>query len=229
MSRASKLGVWVAGAILLAGGAAKASAQTISDHRAWLVVTAQPRPRPGSPWFTTVEGIVRSRDGLGTLDVLAVRPSLFRRISPRTTVGGGYLYARQFAPAGDVVEHRVYGQFAATAPAPGGTWAFRSRVEARFIDGNDGSVTRLRQQVRFTHPWRAGSRVALTGYEEIFVHADAGARTRRGVDQNRVFAGVSVPVGTTRLEVGYLHHFIPGHGGRSRVNHVLSVALGIPF
>ncbi len=222
--------MWIAGLLLGVGVPASAAAQTRTDQRVWFVVTAQRRPRAGSPWQMTIEGIARSRDGLGTRDVLAIRPSLFRRLSPRSTIGGGYLYARQFAASGTVVEHRVYGQFATSTPLSGGTWAFRTRVEARFIDGNGGEVTRLRQQVRFSHPWRAGSRVALTGYEEIFVHANGGARNPRGVDQNRVFAGVSVPMpGSARLEIGYLNDFAPGHGRVNAMHHVLSTALALPF
>lgn len=221
----------VVATLLIGALPAVAAGQTATDQRAWLVATAQHRLSPTSPWQATFEAILRSRDGVSAVDNFAVRPSLFHRLSERSTVGGGYLYARSFpATGGAVGEHRVYAQYLASAPVGGGTMAFRTRVEARFIEGNNGEVTRLRQQVRFTHPWRGQSGVALTGYEELLVHANGAARTPRGVDQNRVFAGVSVPVSqAARLEAGYLNDFIPGHGGPNKMYHVLALTLGVEF
>lgn len=220
----------VLGVSLVLALPAVVAGQTVSDHRAWFDVSAQRLPRAGSRWQAGLEAIARRRDGLRTRDVFGVRASLLRRLSARSTLGGGYLYARLFAAPGVVVvEHRVYAQFATSLATAAGTVGLRTRAEARFIDGNGGEVTRLRQQVRFTHPWRPGSRVALTGYEELLVHVNGGARSPRGVDQNRLFGGVSLALTAGRLEVGYVHDILPGHGHATKVRHVLSMVVVVPF
>jgi Protein of unknown function (DUF2490) len=210
---------------------AGAAGQTLTDHRVWVVVTAQARPKPTSPWQWSIEAVLRSRDGIRTFDVFALRPIVIYRLTPHSTVGGGYLQARSFpASGGTTVEHRVFGQYAWNRPAAGGTLAMRTRVEARFIEGNGGEVTRVRQQVRFSHPWRRDSKVSIIGYDELFVHVNGTTRTRRGIDQNRAFAGIGVPVTPrARLEVGYLNQFSPGHGGRDKRNHVLLASLVVQF
>jgi hypothetical protein len=53
----------------------------------------------------------------------------------------------------------------------------------------------------------------------------------RGVEQNRAFAGISHAITpTTRLEIGYLNQYYPGHrGANDRMNHVLATSLGMAF
>ncbi len=221
--------ICVLGAVLALALPAAAIGQTVTDARGWFGVIAQHRPRARSAWETAFEGIAHSRDGLRTRDVFGTRITLLRRLSARTALGGGYLYDRGFAASGVVVEHRVFGQFNTAVPAAGGTWAFRTRVEARFIEGNGGEVTRLRQQVGFTRPWRTSSRLALTASDELLVHANGGVRGPRGIDQNRLFGGVSIAVSGARLQVGYLNDLVPGHGRARRVSHILSTTLIIPF
>lgn len=218
-------------AVLLGLGLpAAAAAQTVNDARAWFDVIAQQRPQPETRWVSVFEGIAHSRDMVRTRDLFGTRATLLRRLSARTTLGGGYLYSRAFAASGGVVvEHRVFGQFVTSAAAPDGLWTFRTRVEARFIDGNGGEVTRLRQMLRYTHPWRPRSRLAVTGYEELLVHANGAVHNPRGVDQNRLFAGVSIPVTSAQLEVGYLNDLVPGHGHALRVSHILSAVFAVPF
>ncbi len=226
---ACRVRVCVLGAVLALALPADVIGQTVTDARGWFGVIAQHRPRARSAWETAFEGIAHSRDGLRARDVFGTRVTLLRRLSARTALGGGYLYDRAFAASGVVVEHRVFGQFTTAVPAAGGTWAFRTRVEARFIDGNGGEVTRLRQQVGFTRPWRTSSRLAVTASDELLVHANGSVRGPRGVDQNRVFAGVSVAVSGGRLQVGYLNDLVPGHGRPRRVSHILSTTLTILF
>lgn len=111
-----------------------------------------------------------------------------------------------------------------------GTLTLRTRVEFRMVEGNDHTVTRLRQQMRFSHPFSKGSRVALVGYDELFLHLNASAKNVKGVDQNRVFVGFSDTVNSAaRFEIGYLNQYAPGHGGSAKMNHVLSGLLVLSF
>lgn len=74
-----------------------------------------------------------------------------------------------------------------------------------------------------------GSHLGLVGYEEIFFNLN-GARS--GFDQNRLFAGLAVPLGTPAnavFEIGYLNQFIRAGTGDDRMNHIPSLQLLLSF
>ncbi len=87
-------------------------------------------------------------------------------------------------------------------------------------------------------PVRRGCRRRLDGERAVRVPPNARVtrvRTTRRVPRLRS-AGRPAARGipdrhgrTARFEVGYLHHFVPGHGGPIKVNDVLSMSLGVPF
>lgn len=212
--------------------AAEARAQTVTDKRVWAGLTLVERGTPDTPWRWTLETFVRTRDGAGTVDVIGIRPILIYAVTPHSTVGGGYAFGPSFpASGGTSIEHRVFGQYIWTGSAGGWAVSLRTRVEARFFEGNSGPVGRVRQQVRFSHAVWPGSRVAIVASDEFFVHLNDTTRTARGIDQNRVFGGVSIALSSgTRAETGYLHQFSPGHrGAPDRLNHVLFGALVVSF
>ena len=68
-------------------------------------------------------------------------------------------------------------------------------------------------------------------WEELFLNLNAtdyGAK--RGLDQNRAFAGLGWHWSqTARSEAGYLHHFNRRPGRENRVNHVLALNLAFSF
>ncbi len=227
---------WASTSFVLFGllaGASHASAQTVTDHRVWFVMPMTGRiGSASSPWRWTFETILRSREGVDDLDSFTVRPIITFDLTPRTSVGGGYMRATAFlASGGSITENRVFGQFAWSSPLSGGTIALRTRMEGRFVEGNSGPAARLRQQVRFSRPIRSSSRVALVGYDEILIHLNSTTRAASGIEQNRAFVGVSGAItSAVRVEVGYLNQFFPGHRGTAdRMNHVLMTTMGIAF
>ena len=112
----------------------------------------------------------------------------------------------------------------------GGTLTLRTRMEGRFIVDDTNAVARLRQQVRFSRPIKAGSQIALVGYDELFIHLNGSNRYKRGIDHNRAFVGITDTFSPTfRLEAGYLNQYMPGHGGLDRMNHILSVLTAVSF
>lgn len=207
------------------------TAQTVTDQRVWFAVTLQGDAGPASPWRWSLEAFVRSRDGVDAVDSAAVRPIISYMITPHSTAGAGYALGQSFpAAGGTVLEQRVFGQYIWTRPMAGGSLALRTRVEARFIEGNSGPLARLRQQVRVVRPLTRGSRLSIVGSDELLVHLNTTSRNARGVDQNRLFVGIAHALTRAlRVEVGYLNQFIPGHGGPNRMNHVLSGALSASF
>ena len=211
--------------------ATAARAQTATDERAWFVLTLQGPAGADTKWRWFSDTIFRSREGISELEVFSLRGYATYALTPRSAVGGGYVYVRGYPTSGGtLIEHRPFVHYAWTGRTTAGTLTLRTRLEFRFVEGNNRMVTRLRQQVRFSHPFRQGSRLALVGYDEIFFHLNDSDRNVRGVDQNRAFAGISDTVNSTvRFEVGYLNQYAPGHGATARMNHVLSGALAISF
>jgi hypothetical protein len=208
-------------------------AQTVTDERVWFSLPVQGHiGSDESPWRWSMEAILRSRDGLGTLDTATVRPSLIYNFSSRASAGGGYAMATAFpATGGALTEHRWFGQFTWNQPGAFGTLSLRTRLESRHIETNDGPIGRFRQQFRFSRPIHKGGRLAIVGADEIMFHLNDTSRIAKGVEQNRVFAGISHALTpSARIEIGYLNQYYPGHrGNNSRMNHVVATTLGVSF
>jgi hypothetical protein len=204
-----------------------ASAQTVTDERIWLGLIVQERSGTASPWRWTVESLLRTRDGAGTLDVIGLRPILGYDLTDRSTVSAGYAWSPSFPAAGGTsIEQRLFEQYIWSGRLQRYAVSSRSRLEQRFIEGNSGVLVRFRQQVRVSRPIRAGSRLSISVYDEFFVHLNDTTRAPRGIDQNRIFGGLGVAFsGAARLEAGYLNQFSPGHGRAARMNHVLSAVM----
>ncbi len=214
---------------IVCGGASVAAAQTTTDERVWVGLSLQARPKTKSPWRATFETQVRSRDGLDALEQWYVRPSVAYDLSTHSSVWVGYaLFRTTPASGGALTEHRLWQQFLWTHPAAGGTFASRSRLEQRDLEGNDHTAWRIREQLRFSHPVRARSSWSIVVWDEFAVHMNQTRRTARGFDQNRAFLGMGVVFNPkARLEFGYQNQFVYSNVGARKLNHVLSGVLAI--
>jgi hypothetical protein len=208
-----------------------ASAQTMTDGRAWLTTGLQGHVAPESRWRWSFDSSVRSREGVTALDVTVFRPMLVYNTSQHSSVGGGYAFVSSYPTTGGrTSEHRVFGIYTWTGPASGGTLSMRIRVEDRMIEANSGVLWRARPQARFSHPIHPGSRLAWVGSDELSVHLNTTTRSPRGIDQNRAFAGIQTMWSPhARTEIGYLNQFIPGHGNPNKMNHVMSTTVTMTF
>jgi hypothetical protein len=155
--------------LCLAGLPSAARAQTVTDERVWVTVALQSRTDRPSPWRWSIENILRTRDGVSAIDVVSLRPILNYAINKHSTVGGGYAYVEYSPATVGLIEHRWFEQYIWSGAMTGGTLTVRSRLEERFSDGNDRAAFRLREQVRFSHPVKRGSRIAVAGYDELFL------------------------------------------------------------
>lgn len=204
----------------------------MTDERVWFTLNLQERGSPDSPWRWTFETIVRSRDGVSEVDTLSLRPTVIYHLDKHSSVGGGYAFAPMFPASGGVlIEQRAYGQYIFTGGLAGGTFTYRMRMEARFIEANDGTLMRFRNQARYMRPVHRGSKVAWIGYDELSLHLNDTRLRPQGVDQNRIFGGLQIAAWPSgRVEAGYLNQFLPGlRGTADRMNHVLSAVLAISF
>ena len=219
-------------ACCLLGATHRAEAQTtVTDERVWFTLMFQSRADAPGHWRWSLENIVRSRDGFSTVDNAGFRPILNYAIDKHSTVGGGYAYIEYWpAPTPAFHEQRSFEQYIFTSKVPGGNFTLRERLEQRYIEHNDGTAWRLRQQFRYSHPLKGP--ISLVGYDELFVHLAKTRATPQGVEQNRIFGGISDTINKAwKFEVGYLNQYAPSHGGGAapRMNHVLSGNLAIAF
>ena len=217
--------------ISIVGAVRPATAQTVTDERFWFNLTLQDRGGTASPWHWSMEFILRSRDVVEALDSSAIRPTITYNLTPRSSVGGGYLIGRTDPAAGrTTIEHRFFGQYAWRTPAAGGTLTLRTRFEERVIVDDTGPIARLRQQARFSHAVTPGSKLSWVVYDELFVHLNSTNRYRSGIDHNRAYAGLSGALSPAlRVDLGYLNQFIPGHNIPDRMNHILSGTFVVGF
>jgi hypothetical protein len=216
--------------VLGASAVSPASAQIVTDGRVWASISLQERSNTSSAWRWGADAFVRTRDGVGGVDSSAGRFMIGYDVTSRSSLWAGYNAGGVFPSSGGVtVEQRVFQQHVWTAPAGSGGVSLRLRLEQRFIEGNSGAAWRLREQVRFSRPIAGGGRFALVVWDEIFLHLNETSRLDRGLDQNRVFAGLSRAVAGVRLEVGYLNQFSHSRAGPNRVNHVLSSGASMTF
>ena len=212
------------GLIVLAG--TSANAETDTQLQVWNSVTVTGDLAPAKDgvalWF---DGHLRRGDA-GT--TVIVRPGIGYRLSPGWSVWAGYAWIPSFTDGGDRRdEHRIWQQAIGTLKRGALTLSLRGRLEQRMGDGDDLGH-RLRTQARLA--WTpSNAPVGLVVWDEVFVALnDADWGQRQGVDQNRLFAGVSAPVGGgARVEAGYLFALID-----RAINvqiHALAVSLTLPL
>ena len=216
--------------VVTVDAAAQTANPTVHDGRVWFVGVVQDRVKKDSRWRWQVENILRSREGLSELDTYGLRPSLSYALTSRSSVGGGYGFAAQPSAADDSVsiEHRLFQQYSWSGAVGGGTLAMRARIEQRFYEGNSGVQHRFRQQVRYGHAIRKGSAISVIGYDELFVNVNETSRYPNGIEQNRIFGGLSYAINPrARVEGGYLNQYTLGHGRSARMNHVFSTSLNV--
>lgn len=167
--------------------------------------------------------------------VFRVSPGLSWRALPTLFLTGGYAWTPSWREIDDVNdrnglefvdEHRLWEQvmWQPRSTEHGWSASIRLREEQRFREGAVGH--RLRVQVRAQVPFvRAGS-VSFVQWTELFVGwNEPGWGQPRGIDQQRVFAGIAWRIVPTivQLEAGYLVQWLP-RSGPDPVNHMLSVS-----
>jgi hypothetical protein len=157
-----------------------------------------------------------------------LRPAIGAQINPGTTVLFGYYYGETFPEnRATVHEHRIWQQVQTRlAGTPNkAVLVSRTRLEQRFVVGNDDSAMRLRQFLR-GQVWVGDDGLSLIGVSEAFFGLESTSWGQNaGVDQLRNFVGVGVPLSPRfTLEAGYLNQWLI-RPGQDRNNNVLSISL----
>lgn len=201
------------------------SARTGSDGGVWTALSMRGQLTATGTWRWSADTLVRSRNGVDTLDSLFESVTVTRAVGEHAAVGFAYAFGAGFPTSGTATEHRGVQQL---------TWAhgrrtrmsMRTRLEERFISGRDSVLLRARAQVKVA--WPLVSRGRLTGIvsDEVLVQADARRVSTAAIDGNRLFVGVDrrlTPRGA--IEVGYLNVLARRGSHGLRRSHVLSLSL----
>lgn len=181
-----------------------------------------------------LEAQARRTDLGGAWQQFMVRPGVNYRTTEHWTLSAGYLFADN-SPYGDFPasspfhEHRIYEQ--ATGQYRYGSIPIqhRFRLEQRFVETTGSSPTweyrnRFRYLLRGDIPF-GQSRWYVGLYDEVFLNF--GPNHGRTLDQNRAYGAVGFKLsGFEKLEVGYLHQYIPHRSGIVvEHNHTIQIAL----
>ena len=205
-----------------------AARATDEDTNIWLAQTASADLGGGAVlWLEAQERFTNDASRLGQL---LVRPAIGYKLDKTTTVYLGYAYVMT-DPVGPAKshEHRVFQQlsFRILGDGKGVTLTGRTRFEQRFLENQDGTGWRLRQQLRLTAP--LAGKVRAVAWSEPFIGLNETAFQRDGLGLWRNFAGVAIPVGKKfTLEPGYLNQYVV-RTGQDRVDHTANLTLSAAF
>jgi hypothetical protein len=200
-------------------------AQTASDEAVWTTVSMRGQLTEAGSWAWSADTLVRSRDGVNTLDFLFQRVMVTGGVGEHATAGIAYAFGAGFLETGTLFEHRIAQQL---------TWAsgrrtrvsLRNLLEERFISGRTSVLLRAREQVKVAWPLASRGRLAAIVSDEVLVQADARRVSTPVLDGNRLFVGVGRRL-TPRsaMEVGYLNALVRSGSHGYRRSHVLSASL----
>jgi hypothetical protein len=220
-----------------------AGAQTIQDTNAhvWFMYFGD---HPISKkWGIHLEGQIRRADTGLTWQQLLLRTGVNYELNPYVMFTAGYAYVRSW-PYGDYPvnaafpEHRFYEQASIKHKLKPVALQHRLRLEQRLVGtvpAPDAEVEGWQTRNRFRYmlrgdiqlPMRVNGerRFGVGLYDEVFFQFGAN-RGPRSFDQNRAYGALTYKLTpSNRLEVGYLHQYIPQRNGIIvEQNHTLQLA-----
>jgi len=184
----------------------------------------------GGKWHGAVEVVGRISDDPTRPSQVESRFQLGRALGEHLSLWAGYVHVVSYnGGRRDGIEDQAVEQLGwnpgRVGPIELGT---RTRIEQRFIVGNDRTAWRLRAQLRAALPIGRGP-VSAVLWAEPFVALNRTAATRKTFEQLRAFAGVSLRVSKhVEIEVGYLNQRLYRPSGNV-VNHAIPLVLSLRF
>lgn len=207
-----------------------ARAQDQQDFQVWAALLATADTQLAPPGLAFWLDVHARRGDTGTVHIL--RPGLGVHLLPFLSVWAGYAWVPVFSDqtGAAVHEHRVWEQIILQHRLPFGlALQSRTRLEQRFSEAGSGTGLRLRQFLRAGwQPWEHVP-IGAVVWDELFVGLNETTWTApRGLDQNRLFAGLSLATAPfARLEAGYLFLYVDRRS--DLFGHVLAVNLFVSF
>ncbi len=211
--------------------AAPAWAQTETDTQVWTTVSGSTELAEGVA--LTLEGVARFGDDADGIYEAEFGGWLEFDAGGGVTVSTGYVRVPGYSN-GDLtkMEDRPRQQIAFPLAAfGGGKLSGRVRLEERLR--RDGEIgLRLRPQIKYSLPLRAGGKTALVLSHESFVELnDTDWGQVSGYARMRNAIGVKTPLNDViSIEAGYLNQYNFGRkGAHDEMAHVATVSLSLDF
>ena len=177
-----------------------------------------------SRWRYWFDGQARYVDIGSGANQYVLRPAVGYRFNDRVTGWLGYARLETRTRSGlSAFENRYWQQVGWIA----GLWgsasiSMRLRLEQRSLSTGDDLGLSLRYRLRMTHPMGESSKNTLILSVEPFLDLrDTDWRGSAGLNQNRLFAGVTFPLAERwRLETGYMNQYVALDNSEDVSNHL---------
>ncbi len=198
---------------------------TTTDSQTWASVTVVKAITPKLE--ASVELHARLIEDSDTMGQRLFRPALTYKINDRFSVTAGYFYGIfNTSTSKSFHEQRLWQQAGYTflRRENGFSLSGRTRLEERFVEGNDETGWRLRQQFRLDTPYLTDGKMRGVLWNETFVGLnDTSWGQRSDLDQTRTFVGVNMPLTEhIAVEPGYVNQ-LSFRRGENAVNHIAAI------
>jgi len=221
------------GVALIVPVAARADA---SENGAWLAAVFTGRfdaANEANRWRWWLDGQYRFQNSATNVSTVLLRPAIGYAVRPRLTLWAGYGWFGSDADGvGRVDENRLW-QDLIWRPAIDGPlqMLLRTRLEQRWLDTGDDAGWRARQLLRLELPFAANGKLALVGANEVLIALnDTDWGERSGLDQNRLFLGVSYRLNAKAIvDFTYLNLYVDRPVIEDVVNHLLFANMRFSF
>lgn len=211
--------------LMLAVAGVSPAFATTTDSQTWTSLTVVKTITPKLE--ASVELHARLIEDSDTMGQRLFRPALTYKINDRFSVAAGYFYGLfNTSTSESFHEQRLWQQVGYTFMRGENGFHFsgRTRLEERFIESNDETGFRLRQQFRLDTPYLTDGKMRGVLWNETFIGLnDTSWGQRSDLDQTRTFIGVNLPLTEhIALEPGYLNQ-LSFRRGENAINHVAAI------
>ncbi len=178
-----------------------------TDSQAWAQFTLNGKLKNGVRLYAEVQA--RQGENYHQFSQFIVRPAVGYQVTPKLSLWIGYGWTPTFIP-NFKNENRLFEQVLLEDRVGRVSLTNRVRLEERDIEGAGGTSLRLRHQVRASLPLDSQRRWSIVGFNELYYNLNsAGSGPQAGVDQDRVYSGISRTLSRhTRMDVGYVAAFV---------------------
>jgi Protein of unknown function (DUF2490) len=208
-----------------------ALANTDADAQVWTTLNAT--GSLSGPIVANFEVLQRASNDQNRIYESEMTAQLGYKVSKAVTVFVGYTRVPGYRGAlPTTIENRIREQVNWNAGNLGpGTLASRTLLEQRSREGASGTGVRLRQQFKWTMPFKAKGKTGLVLSHESFVSLNSTAWGQQsGYNRMRNFIGIGTPVlPKLRGEFGYLNQWDIRRGTYDRVAHAATFTLAYSF
>lgn len=181
----------------------------------------------------SLEVVARTSDDQHRLYETEVIPHIGYKLSKNATIWAGYNYNNTYrGPLPTIHENRIREQLnLSLGTVAGGALGARTLLEQRFRNTGNDTGWRLRQQIKWTRPFRKGGKTALVLWHDSFISFnDTDWGQVSGYNRMRNFIGVGVPLAKPlKAEIGYLNQYDLRKNAPDRVAHAASVTISYAF